>query len=59
MELKNGQSVTQILPAPIQGTVEGFAFDSSTGEITVLVSYVDSDGETQQRYFKQSELAAV
>ena len=54
-----GQAVTQILPAPIQGVVESFAFDPKTANITVLVSYKDAEGNTQQRYFNQSELEVV
>jgi hypothetical protein len=51
-----GEAVTQILPAPISGTVLGFGFDPNTGNVTVLVGYTDSDGTDQQRYFQQSEL---
>ena len=54
----NGQKVTQIMHAPIEGTVAGFGFDPSTGTVTVLVSYTDAEGNDQQRYFQQSELAA-
>lgn len=54
-----GEAVTQVLPAPIEGVVESFAFDSDTGNITVLVSFVDADGNDQQRYFQQSELVAT
>ena len=51
-----GEAVKQILPNPIQGTVVGFGFDSSTGNVTVLVEYTAEDGTKQQRYFQQSEL---
>jgi len=54
-----GQKVTQVLPAPITGTVEKFSFDENTAEITVLVSYQDAEGNDQQRYFKQSEIQAA
>lgn len=54
-----GEAVTQILLAAIQGTVLGFGFDPNTGEVNVLVGYTDSDGSEQQRYFKQSELEAT
>ena len=54
-----GQEVSQIISAPIVGTVEKFAFDENTGERTVLVSYEDADGEVQTRYFKETEIAAV
>ncbi len=56
MSFIKGQEVTQVLPTPITGTVEGFALDQNTGAVTVLVSYVDADGEVQNRYFQQSEL---
>lgn len=54
-----GQEVSQIIAAPIVGTVEKFAFDENTGEIVFLVSYTDADGEDQTRYFKETEIAAV
>jgi len=52
-----GQTVTQVLPAPISGEVAGFSLDQENGEVLVLVSYKDADGESQTRYFKQSDLA--
>lgn len=52
-----GQAVTQVLPAPITGTVAGFSLDQENGEVLVLVSYTDAEGNVQSRYFKQSELA--
>ena len=52
-----GQTVAQVLPAPIEGQVAGFSLDQENGEVLVLVSYTDAEGETQSRYFKQSELA--
>jgi len=51
-----GQTVTQVLPAPIVGEVAGFSLDQENGEVLVLVNYTDAEGETQSRYFKQSEL---
>lgn len=55
--LTKGQTVTQILPAPITGEVAGFSLDQENGEVMVLVTYKDADGNAQSRYFKQSELA--
>lgn len=52
-----GQIVKQVVPAPIEGEVAGFSLDQENGEVLVLVSYVDIDGEVHSRYFKQSELA--
>jgi len=54
-----GQEVSQIIQAPIVGTVDKFAFDESTGEIIFLVSYKDAEGVDQMRYFKETEIAAV
>lgn len=51
-----GEAVTQVLPAPIQGTVLGFGFDPNTGNVTILVGYKAADGTDQQRYFQQDEL---
>ena len=52
-----GQTVTQVLPAPITGEVAGFALDQENGEVIVLVNYKDVEGNEQSRYFRQSELA--
>ena len=54
-----GQTVSQIIAAPIVGEVAGFSLDQENGEVLVLVNYTDVDGETQSRYFKQSEIAAA
>lgn len=53
------QKVSQILPAPITGTIAGFALDQSNGEVIVLVNSVDEDGIVHSRYFKQTEVEAV
>jgi hypothetical protein len=53
------QKVSQILPAPITGTVAGFALDQSNGEVIVLVNSVDEDGTIHSRYFKQTEVESV
>lgn len=52
-----GQEVSQIITAPIVGTIEGFSLDQENGEVMVLVAYKDIDGNDQHRYFKQSEVA--
>lgn len=54
----NGQAVTQVLPAPIKGTVAGFGFDPQTGNVTVLVNYTDAEGNTHSQYFQQADLIA-
>ena len=59
MTFIKGQAVAQIVPAPIEGVVDGFSLDQDTGEVTVLVTYTDEDSNKQTRYFKQSELVAV
>lgn len=59
VDFVKGEKVSQVLPAPIAGEVLGFGFDPDTGNITVLVGYVDADGNDQQRYFQQSELVSI
>ena len=54
-----GQKVVQVLPAPIEGTVTGFALDQENGEVIVQVTSVDADGEEHTRYFRQSEVTAA
>lgn len=58
MSFKKGDEVVQIVPAPIEGTVEGFALDQDTGEVKVLVEYTDADGNAQSGYFSQTAFAA-
>lgn len=58
MSFKKGDKVVQIMPAPIEGEVAGFALDQDTGEVIVLVSSIDADGVEHTRYFKQSEIQA-
>jgi hypothetical protein len=54
-----GDQVVQILHAPIQGVVTGYALDPQTGDVAVKVRYADAAGQTHERHFKQSELAAA
>lgn len=54
-----GQNVTQIVPAPITGTVAGFSLDQENGEVLVLVNFTNEAGEEQTRYFQQSQLAVT
>lgn len=59
MAFTKGQGVAQILPTAIEGVVDGFSLDQDNGEVLVLVSYTDEEGNYQSRYFKQSELASI
>jgi hypothetical protein len=53
--LKKGDSVRQILPAPIVGKVAGFHADQETGALQVCVEFVEN-GETRTRYFDASQI---
>ena len=57
MAFKNGDKVVQVIPAPISGTVVGFALDQETGEVHVRVQWDDEAG-VHERHFAQTELAA-
>ena len=59
MSFKRGDKVVQIMPADIEGEVAGFSLDQDTGEVIVLVAYVDADGNEQTRYFQQSQIDAA
>lgn len=59
MSFKKGDKVIQVLQAPIEGVVDGFALDQNTGEVTVLVEYTNASGEVHQRYFHADELNAA
>ncbi|CAB5151367.1 hypothetical protein UFOVP148_38 [uncultured Caudovirales phage] len=54
-----GQKVTQVLPAPVEGEVSGFALDQENGEVIVQVTSVDSEGVEHTRFFRQSEITAA
>lgn len=56
---KKGDAVTQVLPAPIQGVVTGFALCQETGDVHAQVTYTDADGAVHVRHFAQSELKAT
>ena len=52
-----GTQVKQIVK-PIEGEVAGFAVDQETGDVQVLVTWTDDDGD-HARYFKQDEIETV
>jgi hypothetical protein len=58
MTFKKGDAVVQVVPAPIEGTVEGFALDQDTGEVKILVQHEDSEGNIHSGYFSQSAFIA-
>ncbi len=55
---KKGESVTQVIPAPIVGTVTGFSVDQEMGNVLVKVEWPDADGSTHEKFFAESELLA-
>jgi uncharacterized protein YodC (DUF2158 family) len=54
---KVGQEV-QIITVIPEGPIMQLAVDQE-GNIEYLVTYKDSDGETQNRWFKEDELKAI
>ena len=59
MSFKKGDKVSQVLSAPIEGEVAGFALCQETGEVHVKVEYKDADGNVHERHFKQDELTVI
>jgi hypothetical protein len=57
MAIAKGTKVTQVLPAPFQGTVIGFSVDGNSGAVLNLVSYTDANGKAQTGYFTDDQLA--
>ena len=53
-----GDAVRQVLPAPIAGTVVGYALDQTTGDVTVEVQWLDADGAPHSRFFRDDEIEA-
>lgn len=60
-QIKKGDMVRQILPAPITGVVERFEVDQNTGDLQVMVVWPDTDGDgvPQSRFFKLDEVEPV
>lgn len=60
-QIKKGDTVRQILPAPIVGVVEEYVVCQQSGEVSVKVVWPDADGDgiEESRYFKLSEVEAV
>jgi len=56
--MKSGDLVTQVVPAPIKGKVIDKAIDKDSDELLILVEYTDEAGESNTRYFKESQLTA-
>ena len=59
LQFKNGESVTQILPAPIVGMVSRFVFDETTGDISYVVASSDVDGTVHERVFAGKDLVST
>lgn len=59
MPIKLGDSVSQILPAPITGTVVKKQFNESTDQFEFLVEGTSAGGEPQSGWFKESEIEGV
>lgn len=57
MAIKKGTIVQQVVNAPIQGTVDDYAVDRQTGEVTLLVGWTDGAGQRHERHFKESEVS--
>ena len=58
MAIKLGDTVQQILPAPISGTVIQATLDDQANRLW-LVEWTDGEGEVQQRYFGEDEIEVV
>jgi hypothetical protein len=61
MAIKKGDTVRQILPAPITGTVieKRFLEDSETFQYQVESPDTDGDGQPQTRWFNENEIQGV
>ena len=55
---KKGDSVRQIVPAPIVGVVSGFQVDQETGKLQICVEYSENE-ETRHRYFEAAQIESV
>lgn len=58
MAFEEGQGVRLRAPV-IEGQVSDIQFNKGTKELEYLVTYTDGAGETQTRWFTESDLEAV
>jgi hypothetical protein len=56
MAIAQGTQVTQVIAAPIEGTVVGYQVDGQTGEVLNLVKY-EQEGVEHFGYFSDKQLA--
>lgn len=56
-KFKVGDSVQQILPAPVTGTVKRFVLDETNGDIIYVIGWEDS-GVAHEANFKESQIEA-
>ena len=54
-KFKNGDAVTQVLPAPVQGNVTNFRFDENSGDI----SYIVTDATGHEWCFREDDIEAT
>ena len=55
---QKGQTVTLKNPAVPTGPVVGFKVDNE-GNVSYLIEWTDAEGQSQQRWFGESELTSV
>lgn len=58
MPIPKGTTVRQVVPV-IEGVVNARRLNDDTGEVEYLVAYAAADGEPAERWFLESQIAAV
>lgn len=58
MAIKKGDNVRQIV-TPIEGVAESFSVDQETGQVLIMVKWIDSDGVEHSKFFTADEIEAV
>ena len=58
-QFMRGQTVRQIVSAPIVGVIETFEADRETGERMIRVAWKDADGVVHSRHFAEEEIEAL
>lgn len=59
MTPKLGDTVRQIVPAPIEGIVAKKQFNETSDQFEFLVEGVSATGDPQSGWFKESEIEGV
>jgi hypothetical protein len=59
VKFQKGEAVRQVIPAPIEGVIDSFKFDESSGDVKYIVAWEDVDGVVCTRSFDEDQIEAA